>query len=129
MTITSLAIRSRRRAMALVAVLLLVFVGLGIALAIHNFSTETYRRTARGTYATLSEVLAESAVEEAWYAVQRDVNTPGTQMYQLFRSDSTFVNLAVDLPVLKSKLGDPQFKGYLTDRYGQSSVTALVSME
>src|SRR5947208_3338942 len=109
MTVPSLAIRSRRRAMALPAVLLLVFVGLAIALAIHNFSTETYRRTARGTYATISEVLAESAVEEAWYTVQRDVNTPSTEMYRLFRTETGFENLAVDLPVLKSKLGDPQF--------------------
>lgn len=130
MTTTPTPISSPRRAMALPAVLLLVFVGLGIALGIHNYSTETYRRTARGTYATLSEVLAESAAEEAWYTLQRDVNTPGTELYRLFRDEKSFADFAVDLPVLKAKLADPQFAGYLTDRYdAASSFQALISMK
>ena len=59
-------ISKSRRAMALPAVLLLVFIGLAVAVGIKQFSSETYRRTTRGTYATISEVFAESAAEEAW---------------------------------------------------------------
>src|SRR5687767_12778148 len=127
MTTTPSPVRSPRRAMALPVVLLLVFVGLGVALGIHNFSTETYRRTARGTYATMSEVLAESAAEEAWYLVQKDVNTPGTELYRLFRDENGFENFAIPLPTLSSKIRDPQFGTYLTDRFEPSSFQASVS--
>lgn len=122
--------RSGRRAMALPAVLVLVFVGLGIALAIRQFSTETYRRTSRGTYATMSEVLAESAAEEAWYTVQRDVNVPGTVFFRRLRSNDDSWTETVALPTLKAKLADPQFGGYLTDRFdANSSFAATVSIK
>lgn len=122
--------RQSRRAMALPAVLVLVFVGLGIALAIRQFSSETYRRTSRGTYATMSEVLAESAAEEAWYTLQRDVNVPGTSLFAKFRSDNDSWTETVALPTLKAKLADPQFGGYLTDRFdANSSFTATISMK
>jgi hypothetical protein len=129
MTDLKMPVRSPRRAIALPAVLLLVFVGLGIALAIHRYSTETYRRTSRGIYATMSEVMAESAAEEAWYLVQKDVNDHTSTLYKEFRKDDGFENLEITLKTLPQKLSDPQFGGYVSERYDASGIKAFVSLQ
>ena len=129
MSPTSFKIGLRRRpGIAIPMVLLLVSVALVIALQLYNFSKESYQRAARGTYGTLSEILAESVHEEALWRIQKDVNETGSALYQKLRQGDAF-DMAIPIEKMRSHIRDPRFDGWLANRYNDASFTANLKVQ
>lgn len=111
----------RRRGLALPIVLVLVGAALVITFFVHRYATDAYRRAYRGMYGTTAEILANSASEEAWYQIQRDINKPGTEIFRRFRPGAgglvSSAPLPVSVPLLKQRMLDGKFGGYFASRF------------
>ncbi|MBI4867908.1 MAG: hypothetical protein HY816_13265 [Candidatus Wallbacteria bacterium] len=114
--------RGWRRGVAVILVVLIVIAAIITALQIYSFSRNVYRNTARSSFGTTAEYLAEAAVEEGFWLLQTECNKPGSELHRIFREQQSegVVPYAYQPDRLFARMQAPEsaetFKPYPIDR-------------